>query len=143
MPSQPAADLPDLLLRLVRVLDPVTDLALEAARGSTLTQVTALRRLSTGPLSVSDLGRGMGIHRSSASRLVDRLVAADLATREPSPTSGREVVVSCTTRGRAVARDVAKRRSAALRSLVRSVPAEEQRLVSQSLDLLLQRLERH
>ncbi len=140
MPDDP--DLPDLLLRLVRVLDPVTDLALEAARGSTLTQVTALRRLSAGPLSVSELGRSMGIHRSSASRLVDRLIAAELATREPSPTSGREVVVSCTARGRAVARDVAKRRSGALRTLVRHLPAQEQATVARALALLLQRLER-
>jgi DNA-binding MarR family transcriptional regulator len=133
--------LPDLLLRLARVLDPVTEKALEAAGPATLTQVAALRQLAEGPASVSDLGRRLGVHRSSASRLVDRLVAAGLATRVASPVSRREVVVACTPQGRRVARAVGQRRSAALAALTSTVPEAEQRRIAAALERLLRHVE--
>jgi DNA-binding MarR family transcriptional regulator len=139
VPDQSA--LPDLLLRLVRVLDPVTEKAMEAAGTATLTQVSALRRLADGPARVSELGRQLGVHRSSASRLVDRLVAAGLATPVASPVSRREVVVACTPKGRRVARAVSQRRTAALSALTTAIPETEQRRLAVALERLLRHVE--
>lgn len=126
-----------LLLQLVRVLDPITEQALTSAHGATLSQLAALRVLGSEPFTVTALGEALGIHRSSASRMVNRLVAAGLADKAPSPTSQREVVVTATATGRDAARQVAERRLAALSALLVPLTAVERTAVDSALQSLL------
>jgi DNA-binding MarR family transcriptional regulator len=77
---------------------------LEALRplGLTPSQAEAIRVLHDhGPLSLVDLGVLLVCETSSPSRLVDGLVAAGLADREPAPGDRRRVVLSLTGAGRA------------------------------------------
>lgn len=130
-------DLPELLLRLLRALDPITEGALAVSRGATLSQLAVLRVLGRDELRVITIAERCGIHRSSASRMVDRLVTAGLATKRPSPTSGREVQIAATARGKAAARSVATHRRAALTELLAQLPAGQRADVAVSVQALL------
>lgn len=83
------------------------------------------------------LGESLGIHRSSASRMVSRLVAAGLADKAISPASPREVVVTATAKGRDAARQVAERRLAALGALLVPLETAERTAVGGALQTLL------
>lgn len=128
------------LLEVLRALDPVTEQALQVAQGATLSQLAALRALGRHGSSVSALGAALGTHRSSASRMVDRLVAGGFAEKAPSPTSQREVVVTATAKGRAAAQAVARYRLNALSQVLRPLDAAERQQVARGLDVLLDRL---
>ena len=52
-----------------------------------------------GPMSVGDLAAQLLVTHSSAVQLFDRLVAAGLARREPSPQDGRIVLLKLTAEG--------------------------------------------
>lgn len=129
-----------LLLDVVRALDPMNEQALSVARGATLSQLAALRLLGPRSLSVSALAAELGTHRSSASRMVDRLIAAGLADKHPSPTSGREVEVTATPKGRAAAQAVARYRRATLSRLLADLPQEQRGPVTEALTVLLAQL---
>lgn len=111
---------------------------MESAEGATLTQVAALRALTPMPLSVSELARVLGVHRSSASRLVDRLVGGGWVTREPAAHSGREVIVALTDPGRALSVRVARSRKRALKRLISVVPTEAQEGLARQLVTFLE-----
>ena len=136
MPA-PEQDLPELLLQLLRALDPVTEAALAVSRGATLSQLAVLRVLGGDQLRVITIADRCGIHRSSASRMVDRLVAAGLATKRPSPTNGREVQIAATARGRTAAHSVAEHRRATLTDLLSRLPVDQRDDVAVSLKALL------
>lgn len=125
------------LLELVRTMDPITEHALHLARGATLSQLAVLRRLGSETFTVSALAEGLGIHRSSASRMVDRMVTAGLVRKVASPTSRREVLVTATPKGRHAASDVAQHRLAALGQLLARLDASERSALSVALDALL------
>jgi DNA-binding MarR family transcriptional regulator len=57
-------------------------------------------------LNLRALAGGLGVILSSASRLCDRLVAAGMVDREPSPVDRREVCLRLTTAGRALLADL-------------------------------------
>jgi len=65
-----------------------------------LRALTALRGRSG--LNLAQLAEEMGVTVSTASRLVDRLVAADWVHRGPSPNTRREISLSLTPVGRGV-----------------------------------------
>lgn len=69
----------------------------------TLPQYRALVVLAEhGPLRSGDLANHLGVHQSTMTRTADRLVAGGWVTREPSPSSRREVLVALTDQGRAL-----------------------------------------
>lgn len=74
-----------LLLALARAMGQATGDALDGRGGTaiTLTQLRALRILQARPRSITDLAKALGSHRSSTSRLVDRL------SRPASPPAAR------------------------------------------------------
>lgn len=63
-----------------------------------------------GALSQQDLAAKLGLQKSTVSRLVDQLEAADLAVRNPNPSDGRSVLVALTPNGRRRARRLAEAR---------------------------------
>ncbi|GAB2982621.1 MarR family transcriptional regulator [Amycolatopsis acidiphila] len=65
---------------------------------------------SRGPVKLTALAEFLAVNPSTATRMVDRLVAAELVSREANPASRRELVVSLTGTGAAVVREVTQRR---------------------------------
>ena len=85
----------------------------------TLPQYRALVVLaSRGPQRGVDLAAELGVTPSTATRLIDRLVKADLVDRQPLPGDRRAVVVTLRTAGRRFVTKVTRRRRAEIRRIV-------------------------
>jgi DNA-binding MarR family transcriptional regulator len=78
----------------IRAADEVGELSPVQLRALTVLRETARANLV-------QLAQGMGVTVSTASRLVDRLVAAGLAERRPAPQTRREIRLSLTRSGKA------------------------------------------
>jgi MarR family transcriptional regulator, organic hydroperoxide resistance regulator len=73
--------------------------------GITASQAEALQLLDRyGPLSLGELGTLLIAEGGHPSRLVDRLVASGLLQRESASADRRRIEISCTPRGRELAR---------------------------------------
>lgn len=120
----------------------VTDLALGGATGATglsASAAAALAVLSTAPgLSVTELGRRVGLSQPAAARMVDGLEAARLVTRRPG--GGRTKAVRPTTAGRRAARTVLAARAAPLTAVLDALDEREQHTLDTLLTKLLTRL---
>ncbi|MEU9078333.1 MarR family winged helix-turn-helix transcriptional regulator [Kitasatospora sp. NPDC004745] len=66
----------------------------------------------TGPCSAADLGREVGLDRTTVTRRADRLERGGLLRRESDPADGRATLLALTDRGREAVQ-VARRRLAA------------------------------
>ena len=75
-----------------------------------------------GPRRVGVLAADLGVSQSSASRLVDRLVAQDLAQRLPDPADGRASLVALTALGEEVLAAAHERRLAVVLDAVAALP---------------------
>ena len=53
----------------------------------------------TGPLSAADLGREIGLDRTTVTRRADRLETAGLVQRQPHPADGRATLLTLTRQG--------------------------------------------
>ncbi|WAL68679.1 MarR family transcriptional regulator [Amycolatopsis cynarae] len=82
---------------------------------------------SRGPLKLTTLAEYLAVNPSTATRMVDRLVAADLVSREANPASRRELVVSLTETGAAVVAEVTQRRRAEITRIVARMPVSTRR----------------
>jgi DNA-binding MarR family transcriptional regulator len=71
-----------------------------------------------GPQKLTSIALALGVNPSTATRMVDRLVAAGLIDREPNPVSRRELVVRLSRKGRTVVGNVTKRRRAQIAEIV-------------------------
>lgn len=106
-----------------------------AAAGTSSSGAAALVVLSTAPgLSVTELGRRVGLSQSAAARMVDGLEKQELVRREA--TWGRWVAIHPTSTGLEAARSLLTSRGDALRSAVRHLDEDEQA----QLDALLGKL---
>lgn len=96
----------------------------EIGRLSTV-QLRAVTVLSERPgANLGELSQGMAVSLSVASRLVDRLVAADLAERRPSATSGREISLWLTPAGEQLLRRYDQLRVVKVHERLRELPPE-------------------
>jgi len=136
MPTENAATTED-------PLDVITDALLTASRllvaisarsiahvdeTITIPQFRTLVILSNrGPMNLGTLARQLGVQRSAAGRMVDRLVGAGLIDRLPHPTSRRELLAALTKRGREVVRRVTAHRRDEIARIVEAMPAQERR----------------
>jgi DNA-binding MarR family transcriptional regulator len=96
-----------------------------------LRALTALR--SSGGANLGTLAESMGVTVSTASRLVDRLVAAEWVHRQPSPHTRREVSLTLTDEGKSLLRRYDHRRLADLRRCLAQVPADRRDAVVAAL----------
>lgn len=72
------------------------------------TEAVLLARLAIdGPLSMNAVRTALGIEKSTATSLVDRLQRRGVVERKPHPVDGRSLVVHLTRSGKALARRVA------------------------------------
>jgi MarR family transcriptional regulator, negative regulator of the multidrug operon emrRAB len=122
----------------------VTDVALtgvmKAASLST-SSAAAVVSLSAHPgVSVTELGRRVGLTQSAAARMVDGLEADGLAERRPSPLVRRVMTVYPTPAGRQAARRLLAARGSPLTELVGTLEEDEQKALDGLLRKLLSRL---
>jgi MarR family transcriptional repressor of emrRAB len=120
----------------------VTDLTLggaTAAAGVSGSGAAALVVLSADPgISVTELGRRVGLTQSAAARMVDALEARGLVERWP--TLGKWVAVHPTDAGRAASADLLDARGDRLTTLVGTLPAADQEALAHVLERLLRAL---
>jgi MarR family transcriptional regulator, negative regulator of the multidrug operon emrRAB len=117
----------------------VTDLVIggaTAAAGVSGSGAAALVVLGADPgLSVTELGRRVGLTQSAAARMVDALEARGLVERRP--TLGKWVAVHPTGAGRAASAELLAARGDRLTTLVGTLPPADQEALAQVLDRLL------
>jgi DNA-binding MarR family transcriptional regulator len=120
----------------------VNDLVLAGvarAAGTSTSGAAALVVLVASPgLSVTEVGRRVGLSQPAAARMVDSLQAAGLVQR--SPGSGREVRVTATTAGQDTASRLIAARAKPLHGLVSVLDPGEQDALADVLAKLLGRL---
>ncbi|MFN2540145.1 MAG: MarR family winged helix-turn-helix transcriptional regulator [Mycobacteriales bacterium] len=84
-----------------------------------------------GPMNLTTLADELGAIPSSATRLCDRLVAADLISRETGAADRREVFLQVTSSGRRIVRQVRDLRRQGLREAIdMCTPRERRELLS-------------
>ena len=86
-----------------------------------------------GSLNLNRLATLLGASASAASRLLDRMQAAGLVTRDRAAASRREIVVVPTESGRRLAEWVRGRRRAALAKLLEGMSADGRQALVQGL----------
>ena len=92
----------------------------------TLTQFRTLAVLADrGQTNLSKLAAELDVNASTAMRVIDRLVAAQLVSRTENPASRREVVLCLTVEGRRLVADVIDKRRGAIAQLVGALPGSE------------------
>lgn len=122
----------------------LTDLTLDdatRAAGVSVSGAAALVTLSAAPgVSVTELGRRVGLTQSAAARMVDSLEADGLVERRPSPISSRWVTVHPTTAGRRATRRLLAARGGPLAEVVGALDEDDRRALGELLEKLLGRL---
>ncbi|MDX6217271.1 MAG: hypothetical protein QOG99_2855 [Frankiales bacterium] len=113
-------------------LRPVMLLAARASAKATqrvsTSQLQALLVLQErGPMNLTTLAEELGAIPSSATRLCDRLVAADLISRETGSADRREVFLQLTPIGRRIVRQVRDLRRDGLREALEACTSRERR----------------
>jgi DNA-binding MarR family transcriptional regulator len=106
------------LLKVHAALVPRFDRALQEAHGMPLTWYDVLLELNSAPgrrLTMGQLGAVAAVSRTRVSRVVDELVRAGFAAREPNPDDGRSAFASLTPAGQAALRQAAPTYVAAVR----------------------------
>lgn len=101
----------------------------------TLAQFRTLVILATqGPVKLATLAHQLDVQPSTATRMSERLLAAELITRQPNPQTRRELIIDLTPRGREVVDEVTARRRSEIASVVQSMPAAQRRGLVEALN---------
>ena len=115
----------ELLLRLARTVVGISTRAADRLDRLSVVQLRALTVLrGQGDANLGQLADGMGVAVSTASRLVDRLVAAGLVDRQTSPRSRRELALVITARGQEILERYDDLRLVELRMLLDGLPPD-------------------
>lgn len=122
-----ADDLVTAVLTASRVLVAVSVRSLAEVEGTvTVTQLRTLVVLDGhGEMNLNRLAGLLGVTPSTAMRMIDRLLAAQLVTRRDNPTNRREVVLGLTEQGRQVVRKVTSARRAEIARIVKAMPTAQ------------------
>ncbi len=106
-----------------RAMVAVSARSIASVKGVTLPQYRMLVVLDSGASNLTELAKHLDVAASTAMRMVDRLAAAGLLTREVRPENRRETLLSLTPAGRRTVRTVTARRRRDLRAVVALIPA--------------------
>ena len=94
----------------------------------TVAQYVALRDIcERGPFTMGELAGLLAVAESTASRMVDRLVDAELVSRGADPADRRRVIVQATLRGRRLLARARRRRAAQMARFLERLSATERR----------------
>ena len=111
--------------------------AVDRLAGLTPQRLSALSVLVFGgPCSLGALASAEGVAGPTMTRIVDGLIDAGLADRQPHPTDGRAVLLAATAEGEALMRAAQRRRIETLTDAISSLPASAQRQLVASAGLL-------
>lgn len=88
-----------------------------------------------GALRMSDLAERIGVHPSTLSRTVDRLVAGQWIERASAEESRREVHVQLSDRGRSLVGDVTDRRRGQIARVLAALPDKDRAAVRRGMEL--------
>lgn len=114
------------LLAAIRAIMRVSLHAADEIGSVSVVQLRALTVLAdAGECNLVRLAEGVGVTVSTTSRLVDRLIAADLVERRRAPHTGREIVIRLTRRGRKTLDRYDDLRLGVLRGSVEALEDEE------------------
>ena len=109
----------------------------DRASGISAPRLSALSVLVfAGPLSLADLADAEGVKPPTMSRIVEKLVRDDLATREADPANRRMVRIAATEAGRALLEAGRARRLAALATMLRPLAESELRALGRGIEIL-------
>jgi DNA-binding MarR family transcriptional regulator len=125
--EESADDVVTAVLTASRLLVAVSARSLAAVEEAlTLPQFRMLVVLdSRGAMNISRLGAHLDVIPSTAMRMVDRLAAAGMLEREPSPGNRREILIRLTAQGRHVVREATARRRTDIARIVGAMPAHQ------------------
>lgn len=117
----------DAVLTASRLLVAVSARSIGAVDDSiTLSQFRLLVVLSTqGAVKLMQVAEQLGVAPSTATRMIDRLIAAGLVSREVNPHSRREVMLTLSAAGAAVVRQVTQRRRREIARIVGRMPQRQ------------------
>jgi DNA-binding MarR family transcriptional regulator len=87
----------------------------------------------TGPCSAADLGREIGLDRSTVTRRADRLEQAGLLRREPDPADGRATLLALTSEGHDLVAATRQRLAQRIEESLDAWPPEEARAFARYL----------
>lgn len=119
-----------------------TRASMELPDSVSMTQLRALGAVDEhGPCTLNIFADALMVSTSSASRLVDRLTAAGLLDRQPSPTSRREVRLQITPRGRRLLHQHTLARQALFADVLRGMPARDVRALLRGLQAVQRQLD--
>jgi len=100
----------------------------------TLPQYRALVVLaSQGPQRSVDLAAELQVNPSTATRLIDRLVRADLVERQPVEGDRRALLIALRPAGKRLVTTVTRRRRAEIERIVADMPARHRRAAAEAL----------
>jgi DNA-binding MarR family transcriptional regulator len=136
--GRPPDALLDQIMAGARVLSGVIAASLAQVDGEvTLPQLRVLVVASErGALGLNEVAKLLGVHPSNATRLVDRLVAGGLATRQQDPDNRRQRQLILTEDGRRLVATVMGHRRESLVQLVAAMSAAQQRDLARALGAL-------
>jgi DNA-binding MarR family transcriptional regulator len=89
-----------------------------------------------GPRSLGALAAAEGVAGPTITRIVDGLVAAGLAERQPDPADGRAVLIAPTVAGEGLMRAAAGRRISAIAEAIAGLPLADRRRLAGAAPLL-------
>lgn len=113
----------EVLLALTRAVMGISTAAADRLGGISVVQLRALTVLrALGTATLGELAEGMGVTLSTTSRLVDRLVAAGLAVREPAPGNRRALALRVAADGREALDRYDRDRLEAMRATLERIP---------------------
>lgn len=119
-----AADQVDAVMLAARVLVGVTARSIdEIEHAVTLPQLRVLVMISSlGPLNLTSVAEGLGVHPSNISRACERLVNAGLLDRRDNPADRRNLVLDLTDAGRELIGQVNRSRRSAIEAILARMP---------------------
>ena len=134
--SETAAHLRVVIARTARrlrqeALGPEADAELSPSLTAALATIEA-----HGPLTPSELADRERVRRPTATRVIGRLIAAELAERTADPSDRRSALVSITPAGRELMRRLRKRKTAYLARRLRDLPPDDLAAIERAADVL-------
>lgn len=129
------------LLREVAVLFARIQREGAACCGATATQCSLLTELGrSGPVTLAELGRSLGLDKGWISRTVDALVVQGLVEKQPGAADRRTVLLSLTDAGQRQTAELNGTLNSQSDRIMSRVPAEERPQVIKALETLLSAL---
>ena len=126
-------DVVEAVLMSSRALVAVSARSIAGVRGVTLPQYRMLVVLHAGPRNLSQLAQALDVAASTAMRMIDRLEAAGLVTRDVRPTNRRETWLELTAAGTRAVRTVNTKRRRDLRAVIERIPTGQRRQLAEAM----------